>query len=82
MTRPTPSDRVAARLEHIPDGCRALLAALDRAATRGGGDVLVRLEVSPDGEVTAVELPHRYSRQALDTVDTIGSARVRPEPSR
>ena len=60
---PTIADRLAERLEHLPDACRALLAALDRAKVRGGGDVVVRIEVGVGGEVDAVELPVRYVRR-------------------
>jgi hypothetical protein len=56
---PTLADRLAARLAELPDACRALLAALDRAQSRGGGDVTVRIEVGTAG-VQAVELPTRY----------------------
>lgn len=56
---PTLADRLAARLVAMPDACRALLAALDRAEARGGGEVLVRIEVGPAG-VEAMELSTRY----------------------
>lgn len=62
VSHPSPADRLADRLAHLPDGCRAILAAVERAGARGGGDVLVRLEVGKAGEVDAVELPHRYTR--------------------
>ena len=60
MSIPTLADRVAARLVELPDACRALLAALDRAQSRGGGEVLVRIEVGPVG-VEALEVSTRYA---------------------
>jgi hypothetical protein len=62
VSRPTPTDRLADLLAHLPDGCRAILAAVERAGARGGGDVLIRLEIGKAGEVEALELPNRYIR--------------------
>ena len=65
MSVPTPSERLASRLEHLPDACRALLAALERAQLRGGGDVAVTFVVGAAGQV-AVEVPVRYERRSED----------------
>lgn len=62
LSLPSPTDRLAKYLEHLPDACRAVLAALDRARARGGGEVTIRLEVGRDG-VDAIELPARYQRR-------------------
>ena len=59
---PSPAERLAASLEHVPDACREILAQLARAQAGGGGDVLVRLLVDEAGNVE-VELPRRYSRR-------------------
>jgi hypothetical protein len=60
MSQPTPDERLRERLAHLPDACRALLAALDRQQLRGGGAVDVRLEVGATGGVVAVVLETRY----------------------
>lgn len=76
---PGPAVRLADRLADLPpDACREILARLDRALVAGGGDVLIRLIVEPDGQVD-VELPHRYSRR-LDSEVTIGAQRCGPSP--
>lgn len=63
MSQPSPAERLSARLEHVPDACREILAQLARAQSAGGGDVLVRLLVDTAGNVE-VELPRRYGRHA------------------
>jgi hypothetical protein len=65
VSQPSPAERLAASLEHVPDACREILAQLGRAQATGGGDVLVRLLVDEAGNVE-VELPRRYSRRALE----------------
>ena len=77
---PSPAERLAASLEHVPDACREILAQISRAQTAGGGDVLVRLLVDGAGNVE-VELPRRYSRR-VDGGCTLGSAKARTEPGR
>lgn len=57
---PGPDERLRERLAHLPDACRALLAALDRQAARGGGDVAVHIHVEESGVVGAVTVPTRY----------------------
>lgn len=64
---PAPDERLRARLAHLPDACRDLLAALDRQAARGGGEVMLRLDVTPSGEVWRLELPHVYVRRAVES---------------
>ena len=64
---PTPSARLAERLAHLPDACRALLAALERQAARGGGEVELRLVVSSCGEVVRVEVPLVFERRGIDS---------------
>lgn len=61
MSQPSPDERLAARLAHLPDACRAVLAAIDRQASRGGGDVRVTLHVGRGG-VEALELVERFSK--------------------
>lgn len=63
--QPSPDERLRERLAHLPDACRALLAAVERQAARGGGEVQVRLHIARDGEIEAVELPARYERALL-----------------
>lgn len=62
MTQSRPDERLRERLAHLPDACRAILAALDRQAARGGGEVMLRLDVTRGGEIVRVELPHVYER--------------------
>ncbi len=64
MSQPSPDERLRERLAHLPDACRALLAALERQAARGGGEVTARFHVTRDGALEAVELPARYERRA------------------
>lgn len=53
MSQPGPDERLAAVLAQLPpDFCRSLLAALDRAAHQGGGEVPVTLRVHPDGRMS------------------------------
>ena len=59
----SPEERLRDRLAHVPDACRALLAAMDRQAGRGGGEVQVRLHVGRDGQLEAVELATVYERR-------------------
>ncbi|MGE5747305.1 MAG: hypothetical protein ACM33U_08590 [Solirubrobacterales bacterium] len=62
MSQPSPDERLRERLAHLPDACRALLAALDRAKLRGGGPVPVRLEVDGIGRVRCLEVEEREYR--------------------
>lgn len=62
MSQPSPAERLCARLEHVPDACREILARLERARAGGGGDVLARLIVDAEGNLE-IELPYRYSRR-------------------
>ncbi len=68
---PRPTARLVERLRHVEDGVRALLAALDRAALRGGGPVVVTLEAGPCGEVLAVEVAARYERRPDEPLTTV-----------
>ena len=49
MSQPSPDERLREHLAQLPDLCRAILAALERAQRRGGGEVPVLLVVGPDG---------------------------------
>jgi hypothetical protein len=51
VSRPTPDERLRERLATLPDGCRALLEAIERQQVRGGGEVIARFVVRPDGEL-------------------------------
>jgi hypothetical protein len=68
VTQPTPTERLFARLSHLPDdGVRALEGALERAHARARitglhARVSVEFEVSADGLI-AVELTARYERR-------------------
>lgn len=57
---PTPAERLAERLEAIPDACRSILAALDRQAAKGGGRVTLALDVGGDGRLRGIELEVRF----------------------
>jgi len=61
---PSPDERLRERLAHLPDACRALLAAVDRRASHGGGDVHVTLHVTREGEVWSISVPVWYERRA------------------
>jgi len=60
---PSPDERLRERLAHLPDACRALLAAMERQAARGGGEVTLRLHVARDGELERIELGTVYERR-------------------
>ncbi len=62
MTQPSPDERLRQRLAHLPDACRALLAALERQAARGGGDVEVAFEVTMDGEIEGLRVTTRFAK--------------------
>ncbi len=66
MTHPTPDERVRERLAPLPDGCRALLAALDRAQLRGGGPVTVRLEVGATGRLRRIVVEAEFTERGVD----------------
>lgn len=57
---PGPAERLACRLEDIPDACRSVLAAWDRHATKGGGKVSLTLDVGADGRLRGIELEVRF----------------------
>lgn len=64
VSQPGPDERLRQRLAHLPDACRALVAALERQATRGGGDIVVRLQVGREGDVETVEVATVYERRS------------------
>ena len=49
MSQPTPDERLREVMAQLPDLCRAIVAAVERAERRGGGEVPVLLIVGPDG---------------------------------
>ena len=49
MSLPSPDERLREHLAQLPDLCRAIVAALERAQRKGGGDVPILLVVGPDG---------------------------------
>lgn len=49
MSQPSPDARLAEVLAALPDLCRAIVAAVERAQRRGGGEVPVLLIVGPNG---------------------------------
>ena len=48
---PGPDERLREVMSPLPDLCRAIVAAVDRAQRKGGGEVPVVLIVGPDGLV-------------------------------
>jgi len=64
VSQPSPDERLRERLAHLPDACRALLAAVERRASQGGGDVAVVLHVGRDGELWGLSVPVQYERRA------------------
>ena len=60
---PGPDERLRERLATLPDACRFLLAALDREAARGGGEVQVRLSVGRDGQLYRLECATVFERR-------------------
>ena len=70
-SQPSPASRLAERLGELPSaGLRAWLAALDEQAARGGGEILVTLQVGRCGQVQAIEVSVRYERR----VESAGGA--------
>jgi hypothetical protein len=71
VSTPSPADRLAGRLAHLPpDGIRALDGSLDRAEARARATgrrvvVAVEFEVGPDG-LEALELPERFERRMAE----------------
>ncbi len=57
MTQPSPAVRLLARLEVVPDACRAIEAAIMRARFRGGGEVVVRFIVGREEALDKIEIP-------------------------
>lgn len=72
MSQPSPAQRVAHRLEHLPDACRALEAQCDRTAARGGGTLTVHLHLDAHGAVVALELVTRFERRADQALTSVG----------
>jgi hypothetical protein len=70
VSQPTPTERLAERLAHLPpDGIRALEAALDHAAARARSSgrewiVALAIEVSADG-LEAIEVTSRYELDSM-----------------
>ena len=60
---PPPDERLRERLSLLPDACRFMLAALDREAARGGGEVQVRLSVGRDGQLYRLECAAVFERR-------------------
>jgi len=63
VSQPGPDERLRVRLAHLPDACRALLAAVERRASQGGGDVAVVLHVGRDGDLWGLSVPVQYERR-------------------
>ncbi len=71
MSQPTPDERLRERLAPLPDGCRAIDAALDRAEARARNTgrtvrVVVQIEVGPSG-IEAVEASERFERRGVES---------------
>ena len=66
MSQPSPDERLRERLAHLPDACRALLAALERAQLRGGGPVVVRLDVGGTGRIRGVVVETEFTEHGVD----------------
>ncbi len=60
--QPSPDERLRELLSPLPDLCRDIVAALERARLRGGGEVSVTLRVEPDGQLRGA-LPKWYERR-------------------
>ncbi len=64
-SQPSPASRLAERLEELPPAaCRAWLAALDRQASLGGGEVTVTLLVLQSGRVTGAQVALWYEAES------------------
>jgi hypothetical protein len=59
---PSPDERLRERLAHLPDACRAILAAIDRARLRGEREVPIRFEVDRHGRIRRVIVHDREYR--------------------
>ena len=66
MSQPSPDERLRERLAHLPDACRTLLAALERARLRGGGEVTARFEVSGTGRIGGIVVEARFTEHGVD----------------
>jgi hypothetical protein len=63
-SQPSPASRLAERLDDLPPAaCRALLEALDRQASHGGGEVAVTLIVAASGRVRAAQVAVWYESE-------------------
>ena len=62
MTQPTAPERLLHRLAVLPDACRAIEAAIDRARIRGGGEIPLRFVVTAEGEIDRIEIAAVYER--------------------
>ncbi len=64
MSQPTPAIRLLARLEIVPDACRAIEAAIMRARFRGGGEVVIRFIVGREEALDKIEVPAVFEPRA------------------
>jgi hypothetical protein len=64
---PTPAERLLARLQVVPDACRAIEAAICRARLRGGGEVVVRFIVAREEAFDKVEVPAVFEPHAIES---------------
>ena len=64
MSLPSPDERLREHLAQLPDLCRAIVAAVERAQRKGGGEVPVTLLVGPDG-LCGGEAPTVFRRRDL-----------------
>jgi hypothetical protein len=59
---PPPDERLREVLAALPDLCRAIVAAVERAQRKGGDEVRVLLRVGPDG-LQSGEAPEVFRRK-------------------
>lgn len=64
MSIPGPDERLREVMSVLPDLCRAIVAAVERAKRKGGGEVPVTLIVGPDG-LCGGEAPEVFRRRDL-----------------
>lgn len=63
MSQPGPDERLREVMAALPDLCRAIVAAVERAQRRGGGEVPVLLIVASEGLVEG-RVAMSYERRA------------------
>jgi hypothetical protein len=63
---PSPDERLRDLVAPLPDGCRALLAAVDRQRLRGGGRVTVRFEVGATGRLRCIVVEAEFTERGVD----------------